>query len=745
MACRWFLSLSPSWNDRVRRHPAVGTLSLLTLLWAGPLAARQGADPDLKTLIPDSAVADPQGWARGAAPPAPASPLNPQSPMAAAPDLKLGWPDAVLVLPPLVPLPPEAGLAGPAPQDVVLPVPEVARASARALYRESFASRRVSLDFAQTAEGFPERAAFEARFRQLSAVALLPLKEQDNIGQLAVRAATDRDLLLRLLRIYGYYDGDVTQSIAGLVPGARPGTGGAKVSFEIVPGPRYVFGAIALGALADSGSDYPALRTSFGIQTGDPLHADAIVAGRASLGDALAESGYPFARLADPELTVDHRSQNGDLAMPVTPGGKYAFGQVVSLQPHFLSSRHLARIARLKPGEVYKKSKVEDLRQAILATGLVSSVTVTPRPTTSPTAGAAGDVALDVGMTKARPRTAAAEIGYDTAEGFRLETSWEYRNLLKPEGMLRLRAVAGTEEQLVGTTLRFTNFRARDQDLTIDLFADNANLIAYSARKVDFTATFERLSTLIFQKPWVWSVGVEEVASAEREGMPSGTFLNPTTANDTVISYAGIPRTNYLTTALPLRVAYDGSDNLLDPQRGWRVALRVSPEVAFDRGTSVTYVSGQFDLSSYQPVASGVVFAERVRLGMIAGAPLEEIAPSRRFYAGGGGSIRGFGYLLVGPRVNGVYTGGRSLYEFSLESRMHTGLFGGALSLVPFLDAGGVDSQSTLGFRDMRYAAGLGLRYNTGFGPLRIDIGTPLDRRPGESRVGVNVALGQAF
>ena len=100
----------------------------------------------------------------------------------------------------------------------------------------------------------------------------------------------------------------------------------------------------------------------------------------------------------------------------------------------------------------------------------------------------------------------------------------------------------------------------------------------------------------------------------------------------------------------------------------------------------------------------------------------------------------------MGPRnAFGEPRGGRSLYEFSLEARIGTGLFGGALSVVPFLDSGGADANAFPHFADLRYGAGLGLRYKTGFGPIRVDVGTPLDRRPGESRIGVTVALGQSF
>ena len=98
------------------------------------------------------------------------------------------------------------------------------------------------------------------------------------------------------------------------------------------------------------------------------------------------------------------------------------------------------------------------------------------------------------------------------------------------------------------------------------------------------------------------------------------------------------------------------------------------------------------------------------------------------------------------PRnAQGEPEGARSLYEASLEARINTGLFGGAMALVPFLDSGGAGTGTVPDFKGMRYGAGLGMRYETGFGPVRLDVGTPIDRRPGESRIGVYVTLGQAF
>ena len=154
----------------------------------------------------------------------------------------------------------------------------------------------------------------------------------------------------------------------------------------------------------------------------------------------------------------------------------------------------------------------------------------------------------------------------------------------------------------------------------------------------------------------------------------------------------------------------------------------------------------QLDASAYQPLSKTVVLAERVRLASINGTSIGNIAPSQRLYAGGGASIRGYGYQDVGPRdASNNPLGGLSVAEFSLEARVRTGLANGALSIVPFVDTGMAGATPTPTMRGAKFGAGIGVRYKTTFGPIRVDLGTPLNPSPGDSRIGIYIGLGQAF
>src|SRR3546814_21022 len=193
--------------------------------------------------------------------------------------------------------------------------------------------------------------------------------------------------------------------------------------------------------------------------------------------------------------------------------------------------------------------------------------------------------------------------------------------------------------------------------------------------------------------------------------------------------------------ALPGELGYDTSDDLLDPRNGLRARLRLSPEASVQT-CALPIFRGTFDLSGYYGVSNDLVIAARTRLGSIIGSGRTDIAPSRRLYAGGGGSVRGFGYQELGPRdMDNDPLGGRSVNEFALEARYRFGNFG----IVPFVDAGQVYRSSYPQFSDIRFGVGIGGRYYTNFGPVRVDGAVPINRRPGESRYTLYIGIGQAF
>lgn len=564
-----------------------------------------------------------------------------------------------------------------------------------------------------TGEGIDIRPRFDA----LSVL----LAEEDgaaNLAQIQRRAQEDQALLKRLLGIEGYADARVFFTLEPVAANE------ISVRFEVEPGARYRLNAVTLEPLATADpADIPAFEETFGVRTGDAIDQDDIDAGRTALAIKAGEIGYPFASVGVPQLVIDHARSAGLLTVPGELGGRYNFGQIVINSGDVFGAKHVERISRFEPGELYDVRNVEDLRQALIATGLISRVEIVPvKSATNP---GQVDIALDI--VPAPMRTIAGEIGYDTSQGFRAEVSWEHRNFFPPEGALKLRGVIGTQEQLAGVTFRRNNWMGRDRVLTINTLASHTSRDAYDAKTVQLGVNFERKTTLIFQKRWTWYAGAEILYSDER-----GVLDNLT-----------VDRQTYYIAAVPVGLFYDGTDDLLDPSWGFRLGARVSPEVSLQSGSS-EYVRMQLDGSAYFPAMDSLVIAGRVRLGSIVGGGtgVDAIAPSRRSYAGGGGSVRGYGYQRIGPLyASGDPIGGRGLFEASLEGRYRFGNFG----VVPFVDIGTVSSGATPIFDDIRIGAGIGGRYYSSFGPIRIDIATPLNRREGDGWIQVYVSLGQAF
>jgi len=648
------------------------------------------------TLCHSPARAQPPGPPDQAEPPpAPAvepdpPPLDPSAPLDPWNDLGVPWPDMEAEAATPIPVAPDAAVAD--------------TATAR-----GYAYRIEGVDEATS-------TALLARFRELSSLEQYR-NDPANAAQIDRRARADGLLLAELLRANGHYDALVTTQVDGEPNGAF------LVTLNAEPGPLYRFAEVQLPGLDEAaGADAAALRSAFGIAAEDPVDAEAVERAQAALRAELGRRGYAFAEVGEPDILIDHDTRTATLVLPVEPAGARRFGGVIVEGQPLFSVNHIETIARFDEGDPYRLDRIEDLRQALVATGLVSSVTI--RPVARPDSDL---VDLAVALEPAPMRTIAGEAGYGTGEGVRLELSWQHRNLIPPEGAVTFRGVAGTREQLVSAVLRRSNFGRRDQVLTATAAVSHLDRPAFDARSFILAGGIERQTNIIWQKQWTWSLGAELIATDER---------------DIDIATATTRRRTFFIAALPAYLGYDGSNDLLDPTSGFRLSARLSPEASLQAGTFV-YARAQVDGSFYWPASETVTIAGRTRLGTIFGASRDRIAPSRRFYAGGGGSVRGYGFQRIGPRdpVFDDPIGGRSLAEFALEARIRVGDFG----IVPFVDGGNISTSPLPRFDNLRFGAGIGARYHTRFGPIRVDLATPINPARGDPRIAVYVSLGQAF
>ena len=541
----------------------------------------------------------------------------------------------------------------------------------------------------------------------------------DTAAMVQARAHEDEALAVRLLYSQGYYDATALASL-------DQSGDGLKAVLSVTPGKRYKIGDIVINA----GPTVPPglVRDSLPLKTGDYIVAADVESAEANVGVKLPENGYPFAKVGERDILLDPATITGDYTLPVDVGPRGSFrGITTSGRKQAFDADHMKVISRFKPGELYDSRKVDDLRRALVATGLFSSVAVDPVRTNEPGPDGTEYVDLHVDQEAGPPRTLAGELGYGTGQGFRAEATWTHRNLFPPEGALIGKVIAGTQEQGVSGTFRRSNAGKRDKTFQTGVLLNHQNYDAYEAFTAGLNISWSRQSTPIFQKRWTYTYGAEILLSNEQ------TTIDPATAEKR--------RLTYFIGSLPVQLGYDRSNDLLNPTKGFRANLRVSPEASL-QGNVSPYVRGTFDLSGYYPVSDALVIAARTRLGTISGASRDQIAPSRRVYAGGGGSVRGFGYQELGPKdVNDDPTGGRSVNEFAVEGRYRFGNYG----VVAFVDAGQVYESAIPKFSDIRYGVGLGGRFYTDFGPFRADIAMPINRQPGESKFTLYIGIGQAF
>jgi translocation and assembly module TamA len=558
----------------------------------------------------------------------------------------------------------------------------------------------------------------EDRFRSLSA---LDDAEGDavNGAMIAARAEEDVAMAVRLLRSEGYYDAVATSAIEQLPD--QPGR--LRVTITVAPGSRYNLGAIAIAGADTEPSGMP--RRFLPLETGRPLRAADVEAAEANVLLRLPQEGYPFPELGLRDIVLDPDTHIGDYTLPLNPGPRARFAGFTTEGDLAFDAHHVGVLARFNRGDLYDRRKVDDLREAMVSTRLFSTVSAEPVLTGEAAPDGTQYVNILVRQDAGPARSLDFTAGYSTGEGLRLEGAWEHRNLFPPEGALRLSAIAGTQEQGIAIRFRRSNAGRRDRSVLLQFEAGRNDYPAFEGYTARLYGLISRESTPIWQKRWTWAYGAELLATNENRDANAHVSLADA----------------YYIGGLIGQLGYDRSNSLLDPTRGFRLLGRVNPEVSTGHGTH-EYVRNLIEGSAYYPLGDSFVLAGRFRFGSIFGIARDDIAPSRRLYAGGGGSVRGYGYQELGPRdLNNVPLGGRSLNEFALEGRYRFGDYG----VAAFVDAGQVYESQFPTLSHMRFGVGVGGRVYTSFGPMRVDVATPIGRRPGEALITVYVSIGQAF
>jgi translocation and assembly module TamA len=556
-----------------------------------------------------------------------------------------------------------------------------------------------------------------------------------NATQVNARGREDEQLAVRLMKSLGYYDGTATMALES-IPN-EPGR--LRVVLTATPGPIFKLGTI--NVVANPTVPPNLIREQLPLKTGEPIEAARIQGAEANVALVLPQRGYPFVEVGQRDILLDDETLTGDYTLPVETGPRSSFGALRTEGDKVFDLDHLSIFPRFKQGELYDNRMRDDLREALIATGLFDTIGVEPVRTGRPGPDGTEQVDMLVRQSKGPWRSLAGSAGYGTGEGVKLEGGWTHRNLFPPEGALILAAVAGTQQQGAAATFRRQNAGRRDRSFFTGLTASHSSYDAFDSYTGSIFARWAYDSTPLWQKQFTYAYGGELVAT-----------------NESVFDFARNERVRrtYGIAALPTQAVWDKSNDLLNPTRGFRLKLNVSPEASV-QGEVRPYARTMIEATAYYPVTESLVIAGRARAGSIVGISRDDLAPSRRYYGGGGGSVRGYGFQRLGPlepvsslkpNEDGEIdyadlrpVGGRSINEFSLEARYRFGNFG----IVPFIDAGNAYESTFPNASDLRFGAGIGGRFYTNFGPMRVDVATPLNPRPGDPKVALYVSIGQAF
>lgn len=564
-------------------------------------------------------------------------------------------------------------------------------------------------------EGIEDGALLDL-LRASSQLVALADKPPATVVGLRRRATDDVGRLQTALRSEGYYEAEIDLEIDA---SAAP----ARVRLTVDRGPRYRLAAYDIdwvGTAAPPDELRPALE-AIGITTGMPARAPAVVAAEQALVGHLQERGYPFARIADRKTFINRDTKEMAVHLSADSGPAATFGPLTFKGQEAVEEAYLREIAQWPEGSPYDRRVLRDLQRRLGDTALFSTANAEGAAALSDD----GSLPVTVTLTEREHRSIGAAVAYSTDIGPSLELFWEHRNLMGENERLRASATGSFIEQSGEIDFRKPAFLRHDQDLLGNLEGGQEDTDAYERQWVESLAALERPVLDNWRISAGLSFGYEIIDEHADSGEGERSFQ---------------------IFGLPLTATRDTTDDPLDPHEGSRLLFSLTPAtgVGSEDLLFLTAVAGG---SAYYAIDEDerFVLAGRARVGSILGEKTEALPASRRFYAGGGGSIRGYEYQLVGPLDDDEDPfGGVSLVELGGELRVRvTEEFG----VVPFIDGGTVyDDPIPSGDETLRWAAGLGLRYFTGFGPLRLDVAFPLNPRDGvDETFQFYISFGQAF
>jgi translocation and assembly module TamA len=576
--------------------------------------------------------------------------------------------------------------------------------------------------FIQAAEdiGFRYRTKFtgidDKPLRKLleSASQLVSLEGQPPLTLVALerRVRADLDRMQKVLRSEGYYDARVVYRMESE---EKP----VRVTVEVVTGARYKLKrfVVTYSGPGSGDAELPRDAHRLGATPGQPARAEVVADARQRLLEILADTGHPLAKVVDQSAVVDHADDSLSVALEIVPGEQARFGQLEIVGATSVEADYIEGFIPWREGEIFDRSKLNEARRRLLGTGLFAVVAF-ERPNAL---DADGKLPVTVRVEERKHRSVGLAGRWSTDQGFAVEASWEHRNLFGRQELLSLSGELGETKQEFVAAFKKPHFLRRDQDLLANGAVAHEDTDAFNGPLTRYFVGLQRKIT----ENWkiVAGIPIEFSNLSDLQGARKFSLFG-----------------------LEIRGERDTSNDRLDPNAGSRLRLSLKPYYGTGENR-VNFLTGRLGLTGYHAVDDEELYtlAARTRFGSIVGESTASLPANKRFYAGGGSSIRGYRFQSVGPLgTANTPLGGRSLFEVSAELRAKvTDTIGGVI----FIDGGNVyDDELPDLSTDLQWAIGFGGRYFTTFGPIRLDFGFPINPRDGvDDFMQFYISIGQAF
>ena len=522
-----------------------------------------------------------------------------------------------------------------------------------------------------------------------------------------------------VLRSQAYYGSEINARVDEFLVESKSKTRRApQPILNIKSGPQFTFSDVSVvydGAAPDMADEVTQI---VALKSGEPAIADKVVAAELRAVNLLKANGYPDATARKRKAVVDHATAQMKVTYDIFIGEKTHFGEIEQTGTASLVKSWPSMIAPFESGDLFDDRKMNRLAARIIGSGVFDGAIASLSEEKIPNSDGSVTRNVLLNIEQGAINTVSGAVGFSTTEGSGVEIVYERRNFVGYAQTLQLLGTVKTNEISAGATYNIPFAWRSDREIDFSFEVAREDTDAFTGERVGGDV----LLTQKFPPHFTLAGGISLEASRFEED--------------------GVNVNSYLVEGL-LKADYDTRNSLFDPEKGFKIEADITPSYNFG-GSEGLFTTAEINGSTYKRVSSSLVAAGRLKLGTIFGASQSAVPLNRRFYGGGGGSVRGFGYQSISPLdEDGELIGGRSIGEASAEIRYRK--LGSNLGFVGFVDAGSVTLEDIPTGEDIRYGAGVGVRYFTSFAPLRADVAIPINRRDGDNAVQVYISIGQAF